>query len=377
MVKFLDIQQITESYQPELSAAVENVIRRGWFLLGEELSSFEKEYSQYIGTGYCIGVANGLDALRLIFRSYIELGRLKEGDEVIVPANTYIASILAITENRLKPVFVEPDPATYNLDINRIEGSITDKTRAILVVHLYGRLCWSEELEEIAKKKKLLVVEDNAQAAGAIYFGPSNKSSGKRSGALGDAAGHSFYPGKNFAAIGDAGSVTTDDEDLAKVLRTIANYGSSRKYINDFKGLNSRLDEIQAAVLRIKLKRLDDDNRHRRIIAKKYLESIKSKEIILPSADSTDVLSDYGHVWHLFVIWLKRRDELVDFLAKKEIQTLIHYPIPPHRQKAMTEYSHMSLPITERIHSGVLSLPISQIFEEVDAEQVINVLNSF
>ncbi|MGB9748160.1 MAG: DegT/DnrJ/EryC1/StrS family aminotransferase, partial [Bacteroidales bacterium] len=264
MIKFLDIQKITESFEPALTDAVQRVIRRGWFLLGEEVAAFEKEYAEYIGSKHCIGVANGLDALRLIFRAYIETGVMKEGDEVIVPANTYIASILAVTENRLKPVLVEPDIHTYNLDISLVEQHITENTRAIMVVHLYGRACWSEELKQTAKKYNLKIIEDNAQACGAMV---QYKTKLTKTGALGDAAGHSFYPGKNFGALGDGGAVTTNDDELTSVIRAIANYGSAKKYINDYKGINSRLDEIQAAVLRVKLPRLDSDNQKRREIA--------------------------------------------------------------------------------------------------------------
>ena len=290
MIKFLDIQKITESFEPELSEAIQRVVRRGWFLLGEEVAAFEQEYAAYIGSKHCVGVGNGLDALRLILKAYIEMGVMKEGDEVIVPANTYIATILAISDNKLKPVLVEPDINTYNLDISLIEQHITPRTRAIMVVHLYGRACWSAQLEEIAKKYNLKIIEDNAQAAGAaipssmfqvsslkkpepgtrnLEPGTLNLESGtyKRTGSLGDAAGHSFYPGKNLGALGDGGAVTTNDDELASVIRAMANYGSSKKYVNDYKGLNSRLDEIQAAVLRVKLPRLDADNQRRREIA--------------------------------------------------------------------------------------------------------------
>ena len=300
MIKFLDIQKITESFEPELSEAIQRVVRRGWFLLGEEVEAFEKEYAEYIGSKHCIGVANGLDALRLIFRAYMEMGVMKEGDEVIVPANTYIASILAVTENRLKPVLVEPDINTYNLDISLVENHITERTKAIMVVHLYGRACWSEELERIAGKYNLKIIEDNAQAAGAMAQGSGLRAQGqdgfalcsapcalRRTGSFGHAAGHSFYPGKNLGALGDAGAVTTDDDELASVIRAKANYGSSKKYVNDYKGINSRLDEIQAAVLRVKLPRLDADNQKRREIAQFYLDNIKNPDIVLPYLNSS------------------------------------------------------------------------------------------
>lgn len=393
MIKFLDIQKITISYQPLLSEAIARVVHHGWFLLGEEAAAFEKEYAEYIGSKHCIGVANGLDALRLIFRAYIETGVMKEGDEVIVPANTYIASILAVTENRLKPVLVEPDINTYNLDISLVENHITERTKAILVVHLYGRACWSEELEKIAKKYNLKIIEDNAQAAGAIIMaqGSGLRAQGqdgfalcsapcalRRTGSLGHAAGHSFYPGKNLGALGDAGAVTTDDDELASVIRAISNYGSSKKYVNDYKGINSRLDEIQAAVLRVKLPRLDADNQKRREIAQYYLENIKHPEIILPLTDYRLPVTGYlQHTWHLFVIRHPRRDELQKYLADNGIQTLIHYPIPPHKQKAYREWNHQSLPITEKIHNEVLSLPISQVMTDNEVEEVVRVINGW
>lgn len=391
MIKFLDLRKITESFEPELSEAIQRVVRRGWFLLGEEVAAFEKEYAEYIGSKHCIGVANGLDALRLIFRAYIETGVMKEGDEVIVPANTYIASILAVTENRLKPVLVEPDINTYNLDISLVENHITERTKAILVVHLYGRACWSEELEKIAKKYNLKIIEDNAQAAGAMAQGSGLRAQGqdgfalcsapcalRRTGSLGHAAGHSFYPGKNLGALGDAGAVTTDDDELASVIRAIANYGSSKKYVNDYKGINSRLDEIQAAVLRVKLPRLDADNQKRREIAQYYLENIKHPEIILPLTDYRLPVTGYlQHTWHLFVIRHPRRDELQKYLSDNGIQTLIHYPIPPHKQKAYKEWNQLSLPITEKIHNEVLSLPVSQVMTDNEVEEVVRVINGF
>lgn len=391
MIKFLDIQKITESYEPELSEAIQRVVHRGWFLLGEEVAAFEKEYAEYIGSKHCIGVANGLDALRLIFRAYIETGVMKEGDEVIVPANTYIASILAVTENRLKPVLVEPDINTYNLNISFVENHITERTKAILVVHLYGRACWSEELEKIAKKYNLKIIEDNAQAAGAMAQGSGLRAQGqdgfalcsepcalRRTGSLGHAAGHSFYPGKNLGALGDAGAVTTDDDELASVIRAMANYGSSKKYVNDYKGINSRLDEIQAAVLRVKLPRLDSDNQKRREIAQYYLENIKHPEIILPLTDYRLPVNGYlQHTWHLFVIRHPQRDELQKYLADNGIQTLIHYPIPPHKQKAYREWNHQSLPITEKIHNEVLSLPVSQVMTDNEVEEVVRVINGW
>ncbi len=381
MIKFLDIQSITNSFEPELSEAIKRVIKRGWFLLGEENEFFEREYKIYTGTKRCIGVANGLDALRLIFKAYISMGVMQEGDEVIVPANTYIASILAITENRLIPVLVEPDMDTYNLDISLVERNITTRTRAILVVHLYGRACWSSQLEEIAKKHSLKIIEDNAQASGAMVMTQGtgqidNKLKLRRTGSFGNAAGHSFYPGKNLGALGDGGAVTTNDDELADVIKAMANYGSSRKYINDYKGLNSRLDEIQAAVLRIKLPRLDVDNQLRREVAKYYLENIKHPEIILPFCPNAPDLS-LDNVWHLFVIRHPSRDRLRQYLADNDIQTLIHYPIPPHKQRAFMEWNNYSLSITEKIHREVLSIPIYQVMNNHEVEYIVNKLNSF
>ncbi len=400
MIKFLDIQKISASFEPELSSAINRVVKRGWFLLGEEVCAFEKAYAEFIGTKHCIGVANGLDALRVILKAYIEIGEIQEGDEIIVPANTYIASILAITDNRLKPVFVEPDINNYNLDVSIIERHITPRTRAIMVVHLYGQACWSPQLEDIAKTYNLKIIEDNAQAAGAIV--PSsmlqcpilNSKSGtwtpepgtfRRTGSLGDAAGHSFYPGKNLGAIGDGGAVTTDDDELATIIRALANYGSSKKYVHDYKGINSRLDEIQAAVLRIKLPRLDSDNQHRREIAQYYLDHITDPGIILPGMRNPEPGQtrsecsplNLSHIWHLFVVRSTNRNQLHKYLADNGIQTLIHYPTPPHKQKAYKEWNKMSLPVTEKISSEVLSLPMSQVLSGDEVEKVIEMINCF
>jgi dTDP-4-amino-4,6-dideoxygalactose transaminase len=402
MIKFLDIQKITDSFEPELSDAIGRVIGSGWFLLGEEVSNFEKEYAEYIGSKYCVGVGNGLDALRLILRAYIEMGIMKEGDEVIVPANTYIASILAITDNRLKPVLVEPDISTFNLDISLIEQHLTPRTRAIMVVHLYGQACWPAGLAEIAAKYDLKVIEDNAQAAGAILRtgeraecvevtekrgesrvesrdkGNSDSLHLKRTGSLGDAAGHSFYPGKNLGALGDGGAVTTNDDELAAVVRVLANYGSTRKYIFDYQGLNSRLDEIQAAVLRVKLPRLDADNQRRREIAQYYIDNIKNPYIILPGTQRPGhQVLNVSHVWHLFVIRSRHRNLLQQYLKDNGIEALIHYPIPPHKQQAYKTWNELPLPITELIHNEVLSLPISQLTEEWEAGQIVKKINSF
>jgi dTDP-4-amino-4,6-dideoxygalactose transaminase len=375
MIKFLDIQKITASYEPELSNAINRVVKSGWFLLGEEVNAFEKEYAEYIGSKNCIGVANGLDALRLILRAYIEMGVMKVGDEVIVPANTYIASILAITENGLKPVLVEPDINTYNLDISLIEQHITPRTKAIMVVHLYGQVCWSQKLVEIVNKFDLKIIEDNAQAAGAKIITGILK---KRSGSLGDAAGHSFYPGKNLGALGDGGAVTTNDDELASMVRALANYGSTKKYVNDYKGLNSRLDEIQSAVLRVKLEKLDEDNQHRREIAQYYLENITNPHLILPTLNSQpSTLNALYHVWHLFVLRHPNRDKLQQYFSNHDIQTVIHYPIPPHKQKAYKELDRFIFPITENIHNEVLSLPISQVMTKDEAERVVDIISKF
>lgn len=366
MIKFLDLKSINDSFQPELSNAVQRVIESGWYIHGEEVSKFEAEYASYIGSPHCIGVANGLDALRLIFRAYIEMGRLKEGDEVIVPANTFIASILAITENRLVPVLVEPDLNTYNLDPLLVEQKITPRTRAILLVHLYGQNAMHQEIGRLVTKYGLLLIEDNAQAIGARH-------GSVRTGAIGDAAGHSFYPGKNLGALGDGGAVTTADPELAALIRALGNYGSSKKYQHDWKGLNSRLDEIQGAVLRVKLTRLDDDNEKRRAVASYYSKYVVHPGIVLPVMPE-DL---YGHVWHLYVIRTRHRDQLQQHLQKEGIQTLVHYPIAPHQQRAYPELSGYALLRTERIHREVLSLPISPVMEAAEAEQVAAAVRSF
>ena len=328
MIKFLDLQKINSQYASELKEATARVIDSGWYLLGNEVKNFEAHLAEYVGVKHAIGVANGLDALRLILKAYIEIGVMHEGDEVIVPANTYIASILAISDNRLKPVLVEPDINTYNLDISQIEKHITPLTKAILVVHLYGQVCWSAELEAIAKKYNLKIIEDNAQAIGAEYT-PRPPKGGVKTGALGDAAGFSFYPGKNLGALGDAGAVTTNDDWLAMTVRALANYGSNQKYVHEFQGLNSRMDEIQAAILDVKLRYLDAETQHRREIAQYYCENIRNEKIILPAIDYRLPTTDYkGHVWHLFVIRCSERDRLQQYLTDNGIQTLIHYPIP-------------------------------------------------
>ena len=366
MIKFLDLQKINLQYQEEIEARLLETFRSGWYLLGNEVKNFEANLATYIGSPNAIGVANGLDALRLIFKAYLELGQLKFGDEVIVPANTYIASLLAITDNRLKPVFAEPNIENFNLDISKIEALITPKTKAIMVVHLYGQICWSKELEALAKKYNLKIIEDNAQAIGAEW-------KGVKSGNLGDAAGFSFYPGKNLGALGDAGAVTCKDDLLAKTIRALANYGSEEKYVNKYQGLNSRLDEIQASVLDVKLKYIDADNDKRRKIAEQYVAGIKNDKIILPIFPS----QSKEHVYHLFVVRTTKRDKLQKYLTENGVQTLIHYPTPPHKQRAYKYYNHLSFPITEKIHEEVLSLPISPVMEENEVKKVIEILNSF
>jgi dTDP-4-amino-4,6-dideoxygalactose transaminase len=371
MIKFLDLKKINDSFEPLISEAIKRVLDSGWYLLGDEVNSFENEYGHFIGSRHCIGVANGLDALRLILKAYLELGVMQEGDEIIVPANTYIASILAITDNRLVPVLVEPDINTYNIDPYKIEEKITSRTRGIMIVHLYGQNAMHREIERLVKNYNLKLIEDNAQAQGC-FFGE------KRTGSLGDAAGHSFYPGKNLGALGDAGAVTTENDELADVIRAIANYGSKVKYQNLYKGLNSRLDEIQAAVLRIKLRRLDADNQRRREIAQYYISNITNRNVILPASGYQQPTTSYlGNVWHLFILRIRNRDKLQQFLHENGIQTIIHYPIPPHKQNAYSEWSDQDLPITEKIHQEVISLPISPVINLDEINIVINRLNNF
>lgn len=369
MIKFLDLKKINDSYEPGISGAISRVLNSGWYLLGNEVRAFEQEYREFIGSKHCIGVANGLDALRLILRSFIELALMKEGDEIIVPANTYIASLLAVSDNRLVPVPVEPDLATLNIDPYRIEEKITERTRGIMIVHLYGRNAMHPEIERLRRKYDLKLIEDNAQAHGCVY-------EGKRTGSLGDAAGHSFYPGKNLGALGDAGAVTTDNDELADVVRTIANYGSRIKYQNLYKGINSRLDEIQAAILRAKLPHLDSDNKRRREIAQYYMDNIKNPDIILPSTLRPPP-SALCHVWHVFVIRAQNREKLQKYLTDNNVQTLIHYPFPPHSQPAYREWNDRSYPLTEKIHREVISLPVSQVMTDEEAGTVAEVINGY
>ena len=375
MIKFLDLKAINDSFEPHLSQSIKRVLDSGWYLKGNEVSGFEKKYSEYLGLKYCIGVANGLDALRLILKAYIVMGIMKEGDEIIVPANTFIASILAISDNRLKPVLVEPNITTFNLDPFKVEEKITDKTKGIMLVHLYGQNAMSPEIQRLVNKYNLKLIEDNAQAVGAFMDQKHSKSETrnlKRTGSFGDAAGHSFYPGKNLGCLGDGGAVTTNDNELELVIRSLANYGSSVKYKSEYQGLNSRLDEIQAAILNTKLARLDADNEDRRRIANYYLKNIKNRSIILPVVNP-----EVDHVWHLFVVRSPRRDELQKYLTKNNIQTIIHYPIPPHKQSAYKEWNTLNFPITEKISSEVLSLPMSPLMSAKEIEQVVSALNKF
>lgn len=387
-IKFLDLQKINAQYAAELKQAANEVIDSGWYLLGERVKQFESNLAGYIGVKHAIGVASGLDALRLILKAYIEMGVMQSGDEVIVPANTYIASILAITDNRLKPVLIEPDSKTYNLDISLIEKHITQRTRAIMVVHLYGQVCWSEELEAIAQRHNLKIIEDNAQAIGANYTGFHNDKTAKydevdnKSGGLGDAAGNSFYPGKNLGALGDAGAVTTNDDQLAEIVRALGNYGSKQKYVNEYQGFNSRLDEIQAAFLDVKLKYIDNENQLRREIAHSYCENIINKKIILPNSSNSSLFSfpkSLSHVWHLFVIRTESRDKLVAHLTKNGIQTLIHYPIPPHKQIAYSDmnYKFGDLPLTEKYANTSLSIPIWSGMGSLQTDKIISSINEY
>jgi dTDP-4-amino-4,6-dideoxygalactose transaminase len=365
MIKFLDLQKINEKYEQELKNAASRVIDSGWYLMGKELKSFEHNYATFCGVKYCLGVANGLDALRLIFRAYIEMGVMKKGDEVIVPANTYIASVLAISDNGLIPVLVEPNILTYNLNSGLIEQSITLRTKAILTVHLYGQISIDHQMLDLCSKYNLKLIEDGAQSHGAKW-------NNKISGGIGDAAGHSFYPGKNLGAIGDAGAVTTNDKDLAKTISALRNYGSEKKYENIYKGLNSRLDEIQAAFLNVKLKYIQDDIDSRRKVARHYLNTIKNEDIILPT-----VLKVEGHVWHLFVIQTSNRESLQKYLNEKGIQSLIHYPIPPHKQSAYKEFNNLTFSVTEMMHKKLLSLPISPLTTEQEIKYITKSINNF
>lgn len=370
MIKFLDLKEVTDSHSQEIHEAVNRVVDSGWYLQGEENKHFEGNYAKFIGTKYCIGCANGLDALIWIFRAYIEMGVMQPGDEVIVPANTYIATILAITENGLKPVLVEPKFNTLEIDDDLIEAAITPKTKAIAIVHLYGRNAYTDKIGTLCKKYNLKLVEDNAQAHGCKHI------DGRVTGSIGDAAGHSFYPGKNLGALGDGGAVTTNDPDLAAAVRALANYGSQKKYVFKYAGRNSRLDEIQAAVLDVKLKYLVEDNAHRKEVAHLYYEGIKNPLITLP-----DRLLDDQNVYHLFPIFCEKRDELQAYLKDNGVGTVIHYPIPPFKQECYSKEDwntpQLLLPITEKIHNTELSLPIGPTITEEEVKTIIGIINSF
>ncbi|WP_052597857.1 DegT/DnrJ/EryC1/StrS aminotransferase family protein [Aureispira sp. CCB-QB1] len=366
MIKFLDLQKINAQYETEIHQAIKEVVDSGWYILGKSVTTFEQNFAQYTGAKHCIGVANGLDALILILNGYIELGKLKQGDEIIVPANTFIATILAISKVGCTPVLVEPDEATFLLSEKNLEGHITTKTKAIMPVHLYGQLVDMSVINACAKKHNLLVIEDAAQAHGA-------NDNGNIAGSSGDAAGFSFYPGKNLGALGDGGAITTNDDALAAIVRVLRNYGSEKKYHNKVVGVNSRLDEIQAAILDVKLKYLDRDTEKRRQIAKRYSTEISNPKIQLPQWD----FDKKNHVFHLYVIRSNNRPDLQAYLEQNGIQTIVHYPIPPHQQKAYQTLNHLSFPITERIHKEVLSLPISPVMEQEEVDMVIKTLNGY
>ncbi len=363
-VPFLDLRELNLRHLDEFKKGLESVVESGHYILGGQVEAFERAFAAYNGVRHCIGVGNGLEALSLIFQAYQEQGLLHAGDEVLVPANTYIASFLAVTRNGLAPVFVEPDDRTYNIDPAKMEEKITPRTKAVLVVHLYGQAAPMEPVRDLAKKKGLLVIEDAAQAHGAMY-------QRKRTGSLGQAAGFSFYPAKNLGALGDGGAVTTDDDALAEVVRHLRNYGSEKKYFNRYKGTNSRLDEVQAAFLSVKLKHLDRENERRRQIALFYTKHLDPKKVTLPDgpADAS------SHVWHLFVVRSPQRDVLRQHLSTHGIETLIHYPVPPHKQEAYKEFNHLSLPVTERIHEQVLSLPMGPLLSDEEARRVVEVVN--
>ena len=362
MIKYLDLKAINAQYDQEIHEAIRQVVESGWYLKGEATKCFEQNYAEYIGTKYCIGCGNGLDALSLILRAYIEKGVMQPGDEIIVPANTFIASILSISECGLTPILVEPSIDSFQIDDSLIEEAITERTKALMIVHLYGRCAYTEKIGTICKKYNLKLIEDNAQAHGCVF-------KGKKTGSLGDAAAHSFYPGKNLGAFGDAGAVTTNDKELAQVIEELGNYGSSKKYVFDYQGRNSRIDEIQAAILNVRLRHLDADNQRRRAVADYYINSVKHSEIILPIPSDS--------VYHIFPILCERRDELQQYLKENGVETMIHYPIPPHKQACYKEWNDLSFPITERIHRQELSLPCHPTLKKEEADQIVSLLNRF
>jgi dTDP-4-amino-4,6-dideoxygalactose transaminase len=375
MIPFLDLKKINEPYEAAFQEKLKAVLANGWYILGNEVAAFETNFAEYCGTKYCIGTGNGFDALVLIFKGYIQLGKLQKGDEIIVPANTYIASILAILQADLIPILVEPKLETYNINPDLIQGNITSKTRAILVVHLYGQLVEMDAINEIAVANDLIVIEDAAQAHGAILEVEDRKSkveSSNTQNIIRRTQAYSFYPGKNLGTLGDAGAVTTNDSELAKVIQSLRNYGSETKYYNDHIGINSRLDELQAAFLNVKLPHLDAENEKRRTIARRFLSEIKNEKITLPFWDLSN-----NHVFHLFVIRTKNRLALQEYLQQNGIQTVIHYPVPPHNQKALSLWNHLSFPITQKIHDEVLSLPISPVLTMDEVSYIIDVLNNY
>lgn len=366
MIPFLSLKDVTAKYAAEIHEAVDRVVDSGYYLQGPENDRFEKNFAKYIGTDHCIGCANGLDALIWIFRAYIELGLMKPGDEVIVPANTYIATILAITENGLIPVLVEPKINTLQIDDDQIESRITDRTKAVCIVHLYGRCAYTQKIGDICARYGLKLIEDNAQAHGCLY------SDGRMTGSIGHAAGHSFYPGKNLGAFGDGGAVTTDDKKLADTIRALANYGSQKKYVFKYCGRNSRLDEIQAAILDVKLKHLPEDNAHRKMIARYYIDNISNPYVTIP-----DEMPMESNAFHLFPILAENRDELQKFLLDNGVQTIIHYPIPPHKQECYSAWNSLSLPVTEQIADQELSLPIGPVISIDEAKLVVELVNKW
>ena len=363
MIKYLDLKRINDCHDMELRQAIDEVLQSGWYLKGEATHRFEQHYADFIGTKFCIGCANGLDVLTLIFRAYKEMGIMKDGDEVIVPANTFIASILAITDNNLVPVMVEPDIKTLEIDDRLIEQAITTRTRAIMIVHLYGRCAYTDKIGELCKRYNLRLIEDNAQAHGCTF-------GNRKTGSLGEAAGHSFYPGKNLGALGDAGAVTTNVEELARVIAALGNYGSHQKYVHDYAGRNSRIDELQAAMLDVKLKYLDTENQRRKQIASIYINKVKNPLIYIPQ-------SERDCVWHIFPVFCERRDELKQYLGSHGVETQIHYPIPPHMQHCYSRWNSISLPVTERLSREELSLPCHQMMTDKDAEMIAEIINLF
>ncbi|MBQ3188785.1 MAG: DegT/DnrJ/EryC1/StrS family aminotransferase [Bacteroidaceae bacterium] len=365
MIPYLPLNEINAQYEPQLSQSLHHVVERGWYIMGSEVELFEQEYAQYIGCKHCIGCGNGYDALWLIFQAYKQMGILHDGDEVLVPANTFIASVLAITHNRLHPVFVDPSPTSYLMEHKQIKGAITKKTKAVLLVHLYGQNSFSDDIKKLCDENGILIIEDNAQAHGAIY-------NGARTGSLGHAAAHSFYPGKNLGALGDAGAVTTDDTTLAQQIEQLHNYGSSEKYVHRMQGVNSRLDELQAAALRVKLRHLDADNNRRRAIATEYINRISNPLVTTPTVQEAS-----AHVFHIFPLMCRQRDALQKHLTDAGIQTQIHYPIPPHRQECYKEHATLHLPIAERLALHELSLPCHPLLSNDDADKIIDAVNNF